>query len=151
MLFLLSEVTYDSEIKWCLLKNPPANAGDVGSIPGLGRSPGKGNGNPLQHSQFNRSVMSDSLRPHGLHVRSPCPSPTPGVYSHSCPLSQWCHPTISSSVDPSSFYLQSFPASGSFPVVRSFYCVLSYPQPQVSSKTLSEWHYFLCQRWEKRA
>ena len=47
MLFLLSEVTYDSEIKWCLLKNPPANAGDVGSIPGSGRSPGEGNGNPL--------------------------------------------------------------------------------------------------------
>ena len=46
--------------------------------------------------QFSRSVMSDSLRPHGLqHARLPCPSPTPGVYSDSCPLSQWCHPTIS--------------------------------------------------------
>ena len=49
--------------------------------------------------QFSHSVMSDSLRPHGLqHARPPCPSPTPGFYSNSCPLSQWCHPTISSSV-----------------------------------------------------
>ena len=49
--------------------------------------------------QFSRSVVSDSLRPHGLqHIRPPCPSPTPGVYSNSCPLSWWCHPTISSSV-----------------------------------------------------
>ena len=47
--------------------------------------------------QFSRSVMSDSLQPHGLqHARPPCPSPTPRVYSNSCPLSQWCHPTISS-------------------------------------------------------
>ena len=50
-------------------------------------------------SQFSRSVVSDSLRPRELqHTRLPCPSPTPGVYSNSCPLSQWCHPTISSSV-----------------------------------------------------
>ena len=59
--------------------------------------------------------MSDSLRPHELqHARSACPSPTPGVYSNSCPLSQWCHPTILSSVIPSSSCLQSFPASESF-------------------------------------
>ena len=65
--------------------------------------------------QFSCSVMSDSLWPHGLqHTRPPCPSPTPGVYSHSCPLSQWCHPTISSSVIPFSSCLQSFLASGSF-------------------------------------
>ena len=65
--------------------------------------------------QFNRSVVSDSLRPHGLqHVRPPCPLPTPGVYSNSCPLSQSCHPTISSSVVPCSLCLQFFPASGSF-------------------------------------
>ena len=58
--------------------------------------------------------MSDSLWPHGLqHARPPCPSPTLGVYSNSCPLSPWCHPTISSSVVPFSC-LQSFPASGSF-------------------------------------
>ena len=61
--------------------------------------------------QFSSSVMSDSLRPHGLqYARPPCPSPTPGVYSNSCPLSPWCHPTISSSVVPFSFHLQSFPA-----------------------------------------
>ena len=65
--------------------------------------------------QFSHSVMSDSLRPHRLqHARLPCPSPTPGIYSNSCPLSQWCHPTISSSVVPFSSCLQSFPASGSF-------------------------------------
>ena len=65
--------------------------------------------------------MSDSLRPHGLqHVRPPCPSPVPGVYSNSCPLSQWCHPTISSSVIPFSSRLQSFPASGSFQLSRFF-------------------------------
>ena len=64
--------------------------------------------------QFSRSVMSYSLWPHGLqHARLPCPSPTPGVCSNSCPLSQWCHPAISSSVVPFSSCLQSFPASGS--------------------------------------
>ena len=67
--------------------------------------------------QFRRSVVSDSLRPHGLqHIRPPCPSPTPRVYSNSWPLSWWCHPTISSSVVPFSSCLQSFPASGSFPM-----------------------------------
>ena len=59
--------------------------------------------------------MSDSLWPHGLqHARLSCPSPTPRVYANSCPLSRWCHPTISSSVIPFSSCLQSFPASGSF-------------------------------------
>ena len=72
------------------------------------------------HIQFS-SVVSDSLRPHGLqHTRPPCPSPTPRVYSNSCPLSQWCHPTISSSVDPFSSYPQSFPASGSFQMSQLF-------------------------------
>ena len=71
--------------------------------------------------QFSHSVMSDSLQPHGLqHSRPPCPSPTPGVYSNSCPLSQWCHPTISSSVIPFFSCLQSFPASGSFPMSQLF-------------------------------
>ena len=71
--------------------------------------------------QFTHSVMSDSLRSHGLqHARLPCPSPTPGVYSNSYPLSLWCHPTISSSVIPFSFCLQSFPASGSFPMSQLF-------------------------------
>ena len=65
--------------------------------------------------QFSCSVVSDSLRPHGLqYTRLPCPSPTTGVYSNSCPSSWWCHPTISSSVVLFSSHLQSFPASGSF-------------------------------------
>ena len=65
--------------------------------------------------------MSDSLQPHGLqHARTPCPSPNPGVYSNSCPLSQWCHPTISSSVVPFSYFPQSFPASGSFQMSQLF-------------------------------
>ena len=72
-------------------------------------------------SQFICSLVSDSLRPHGLqHRRPPCPSPTPGVYSNSCPSSQWCHPTISSSVIPFSSHLQSFPASGSFQMSQLF-------------------------------
>ena len=64
--------------------------------------------------QFSWSVVSNSLRPHGLqHTRLPCPLPTPGAYSNSCPLSWWCHLTIFPSVVPFSSYLQSFPASGS--------------------------------------
>ena len=66
-------------------------------------------------------VMSDSLWPHGLqHTRLPCPSPSPRVCPSSCSLSQWCHPTISSSATLFSFCLQSFPASGSFPVTQLF-------------------------------
>ena len=65
--------------------------------------------------------MSDSLWPHELqHTRPPCPSPTPGVYPNSCPLSQWCHPTISSSLTPFSSCPQSFPAKGSFPMSQLF-------------------------------
>ena len=65
--------------------------------------------------------MSDSLWPHGLqYTRPPCPSPMPRVYSNSCPLSQWCHLTISSSVVPFTSCLQSFPASGSFPRSQFF-------------------------------
>ena len=65
--------------------------------------------------------MSDSLRPHGSqHSRPPCPSQTPGIHSNSCPLSWWCHPTISSSVIPFSSRIQSFPASGSFPMSQFF-------------------------------
>ena len=71
--------------------------------------------------QFSHSVVIDSLWPHGLqHARPPCPSPTPTAYSNSCPSSQWCHPTISSSVVPFSSCLQSFPASGSFPMSQFF-------------------------------
>ena len=74
---------------------------------------------PAKHSvnvQFSSvTVRSDSLQPHGLqHARPPCPSPTPGIYSNSCPLSRWCRLTISSSIVPFSSWLQSFPASGSF-------------------------------------
>ena len=71
--------------------------------------------------QFNYSVVSDSLRPHGLeHPRLSCSSPTPRACSNSCPLSRWCHPTISSSLVPFSSHLQSFPASGSFPMTQFF-------------------------------
>ena len=71
--------------------------------------------------QFSRSVVPDSLWPHGLHhSRLTCPSPTPGVYSNLCPLSRWCHPAISSSVVPFSSHLQSFPASGSFQMSQLF-------------------------------
>ena len=71
--------------------------------------------------QFSRSVVSDSLRPHELqHARPPCPAPTPRVYPNSCPLSQWCHPTISSSVIPFSSCPQSLPASESFPMSQLF-------------------------------
>ena len=72
---------------------------------------------PLLFSQ----VVSNSLQAHGLHhARLPCPSPSPGVSSSSCPLSQWCHPTILSSVIPFSSCLQSFPTSGSFPMRQFF-------------------------------
>ena len=77
---------------------------------------------PHWHSvHLSYSVVSNSLQPHGLqHARLPCPSPTPGACSNSCPLSQWYHPTISSSVIPLSSYLQSFPASGSFQMSQFF-------------------------------
>ena len=72
-------------------------------------------------NQFSCLVVSDSSWPHGLqHAKPPCPSPTPGIYSNSCPLSRWCHPTISSSVVPFSSCPQSFPASGSFPLSQLF-------------------------------
>ena len=71
--------------------------------------------------QFSCSVVSDSLRPYGLqHARLPCPSPTPGAYSNSCPLSWWCHTTMSSSVVPFSSCLQFIQASRSFPMNQFF-------------------------------
>ena len=71
--------------------------------------------------QFSCSVVSDCSWSHRLqHARPLCPSPTPRVYSNSCPLSWWCHPTISSSVICFSFHLQSFPESGAFPVSQFF-------------------------------
>ena len=70
---------------------------------------------------FNHSVVSDSLRPHKpQHTRPPCPSPTPGVHRNPCPLNQWCHPTISSSVIPFSSCHQSLPASGSLQISQLF-------------------------------
>ena len=75
----------------------------------------------LSSVQFSCSVVSDSLRPHELqHARPPCPSPTPRVYPNSCPLSWWCHPTISSSVITFSSCPQSFQASGSFQMSQLF-------------------------------
>ena len=72
-------------------------------------------------SQFSCSVVSNSLRPHGLqHIRLPCPSPTARACWNSCPSSWWCHPTISSSVIPFSSCLESFSASGSFPMSPFF-------------------------------
>ena len=72
-------------------------------------------------SQFSRSVVSYSLWPHGLqHASLPCPSPTPGAYSNSCPSTQWCHPTISSSVIPFSSHPEAFLASGSFQMSQFF-------------------------------
>ena len=71
--------------------------------------------------QFSHSVVSNSLWLHEpQQTRPPCPSPTPGIYSNSCPLSWWCHPTISSSVVPFSSCPQSFPASESFPMSQLF-------------------------------
>ena len=71
--------------------------------------------------QFSCSVVSDSLWPHEpQHTRPPCPSPTPRVHPNRCPLSWWCHPTISSSVIPFSSCPQSFPASGSFQMSQLF-------------------------------
>ena len=70
---------------------------------------------------FSRAIVSNSLWPHGLqHTTLPCPSPSPRLCSNSCPLSQWCHLTMSSSVVPFSSSLQSFPASGSFPMSQLF-------------------------------
>ena len=75
----------------------------------------------VQLRQFSHSVVSNSLQPHGLqHARPPCPSPTPGDYSNSRPLSWRCHPTISSSVLAFSSHLQSFPALGSFQMNQFF-------------------------------
>ena len=83
--------------------------------------------NTCVYGDFSQSVSSVAqscpthVQPHGLQqARLPCPSPTPGVYSNSCPLSRWCYPTISSSVVPFSSHLQSFPASWSFHMSQFF-------------------------------
>ena len=75
----------------------------------------------IRSVQFSHSVVSDSLRPHeSQHARPPCPSQTLGVYSNSCPSSQWCHPAISSSIDPFSSCPLSLQASRSFPMSQHF-------------------------------
>ena len=89
------------------------DCGETGSC-----SDGQGH---AQFSQFSHSVVSDSLLPHGQqHARPSCPSPAPGIYSTSHPLSWWCHPAISSSVIPFSSCHQSLPASESFPMSQLF-------------------------------
>ena len=76
---------------------------------------------PFSSVQFSHSVLSDSVRPHGLqHTRPSCQSPTPRDYTNSCPLSRWCHPTISSSSVPFSSHPHSFPATGSFQMSQLF-------------------------------
>ena len=93
--------------------------------------------------QFSCSVVSDSLRPLPQHARLPCPSPTPRVYSNSCPLSWWCHLTISSTVIPFFSCLLSFPASGSFPMSQFFTsCDQSIgvsASSSVLSKNIQDW------------
>ena len=93
-------------------------SGDPGSTPDRGTKIPQA---VFSSVQFSRSVVSNSFRTRGpQHARPPCPSPTPGVYSNSYPLSWWWHPTISSSVVPFSSRLQSFPALGSFPMSQFF-------------------------------
>ena len=120
--------TYSSVLAWRI-----PGMGEPGGLPSMGSHRVRHDWSDLaaaaaavlldsQHSvQFSCTEVSNSLWPHGLqHVRLPFPSPTPGAYSNSCPLSQWCHKTISSSVVPFSSCPQSFPASGSFPVSPFF-------------------------------
>ena len=107
----------------------------------------------IPHSvQFSRSVVSDSLQPHEpQHARPPCPSPTPGVHPNSCPLSQWCHPTISSSVVSFSSCSQSFPALGSFQMSQLF--TLGGQSIAVSASTsdlpmnIKDWSPLGCTGW----
>ena len=87
--------------------------------------------------QFSHSVMSNLLWPHGLqHATFPCPSPTPGVYSNSCPLSQWCHPTISSSVSPFSSCPNPSQHQGLFQWVSSLHQVAQVLEPQLQHQSL---------------
>ena len=125
---------------WCVLSNlgqpptpnPPhyclSNSDIYHCVLGPGNHPGFfPHSSRVKHQslsssvQFNRSVVSNSLRPHeSQHTRPPCPSPTPRVHPNSCPLSQWCHPDISSSVVPFSSCPQSLPEAGSFPMSQLF-------------------------------
>ena len=106
----------DDQVSSGVISAFPAKRGDADTIWGMIQE-----SYPCCCSLFSRSVMSEYLRPRGLqHARLPCPSPPPGACSNSCPLSRWCHPTVSSSVAPFSSCLQSFPASGSFPISQLF-------------------------------
>ena len=101
--------------------------------------------------QFSHSVVSDSLWPYeSQHIRHPCPSPTPGVYSNSCPLSQWCHPATSSFVFPFSSCPQSLPALGSFPMSQLFtWGGHSIGVSSSASVLPMNPHYFMANRWGK--
>ena len=110
--------TFTHMVKWFLTKVVKIIQWGKDSIPqnGAGRT-WQPHAKEWGSVQLSHSVVSDSLRPRGLqHARPSRSSPTPGVYTNSSPLSWWCHPTVSSSVDPFSSHLQSFPASGSFPM-----------------------------------
>ena len=102
--------------------------------------------------QFSCSVTSNSLWSHGLqHTRLPCPSPTPRVYSNSCPSSRWCHPTISPSVVPFSSHLQSFPASGCFPMSQFFASggpsIGASPSASVLPMNIQDWFSLVWTGW----
>ena len=100
--------------------------------------------------QFSHSVLSDSLWLHGMqHTRPPYLSPTPAAYSSSCPLSQWCHPTISFSVIPFSSRLQSFPASGYFQMSQFFasggQSIRVSASASVLPMNIQDWFLILCE------
>ena len=100
--------------------SPPPNIREM-QIKDHNEVPSRASQNQFTSAQFSCSVVSNALWSHGLqHAGPPCPSPNPGVYSNSCPLSSWCHTTISSSVVPFSSHLQCLPASGSFPMSQLF-------------------------------
>ena len=110
-----------SEVKWSESCSVVSNYLWPHGLYSPWNSPGQNTGVGQSVSQFICSVVSDTLRPHELqHTRPPCPSSTPGVYPNPCPSSQWCHPTISSSVIPFSSCPRSFPASGSFEMSQLF-------------------------------
>ena len=126
---LLGEISITSGMQWYhpngrkwRRTKEPIDEGDRGEWKSwLKTQHSKNEHHGIRSHQFSHSVMSDSLQPHELQqARIPCPSPTPEACSNSHPSSQWCHPTISSSVIPFSTCLQSFPASGSFPMSQFF-------------------------------
>ena len=136
---------YRQEYRNGLPFSPPGNLPDPGINPSSFMSsaltgefftPGvpENSGERFISVEFSHILVSNSLWPHGLqHARPPCPSKTPGIYSHSCLLSQWRHPTISSSVIPFSSSLQSFPVSGASQMSQLF--TLGGPSIEVSAST----------------